>query len=67
MISWICFMPNMQPLNNIEKNVVYSGSKQNVALTMVAGNVLYERGAFYIGDDPERIYAEAARIIRSMK
>ncbi len=59
--------PNMQPLNNIEKNVVYSGSKQNVALTMVAGNVLYERGAFYIGDDPERIYAEAARIIRSMK
>lgn len=22
--------PNMQPLNNITKNVVYSGSKQNV-------------------------------------
>lgn len=59
--------PNMQPLNNIEKNVVYSGSKQNVLLTMVAGKVLYERGEFYIGDDPERIYREATRIIQSMK
>jgi 5-methylthioadenosine/S-adenosylhomocysteine deaminase len=59
--------PNMQPLNNIEKNVVYSGSKQNVALVMIAGKVLYERGEFFIGDDPERIYAEANRIIRAMK
>lgn len=59
--------PNMQPLNNIEKNIVYSGSKQNVALTMIAGKVLYERGAFFVGDDPARIYAEAARIIGNMK
>ena len=57
----------MQPLNNIEKNVVYSGSKQNVALTMIAGKILYERGEFHIGDDPERIYREATRIVRSMK
>lgn len=27
--------PNMQPENNIVKNLVYSGSKQNVKLTMV--------------------------------
>ncbi len=59
--------PNMQPLNNIAKNVVYSGSKQNVALTMVAGKILYERGEFFVGDDPERIYAEANRIIRRMR
>ena len=59
--------PNMQPLNNIEKNVVYSGSKQNVALTMIAGKILYERGEFFIGDDPERIYREATRIVRSMR
>ena len=59
--------PNMQPINNIAKNVVYSGSKQNVALTMIAGKVLYERGEFYIGDDPTRIYAEANRIVRRMK
>ncbi len=59
--------PNMQPLNNIEKNLVYSGSKQNVILTMIAGKVLYERGEFYIGDDPARIYSEAERIVRRMK
>ena len=26
--------PNMQPLQNIEKNIVYSGSKQNVKMTI---------------------------------
>ena len=59
--------PNMQPLNNIEKNIVYSGTKQNVSLVMIAGKVLYEKGEFFIGDDPARIYAEANRIIRGMK
>ena len=59
--------PNMQPLNNIEKNVVYSGSKQNVALVMIAGKVLYEKGEFFIGEDPAHIYTEANRIIRGMK
>ena len=33
--------PNMQPINNITKNLVYSGSKQNVVLTMFNGNILY--------------------------
>lgn len=59
--------PNMQPLNNIPKNIVYSGSKQNVALTMVGGRVLYRNGEFHIGEDPERIYADANRIIRRME
>lgn len=35
--------PNMQPINNITKNLVYSGSKLNVLLTMVNGKILYER------------------------
>ena len=59
--------PNMQPIHNIVKNIVYSGSKQNVALVMIAGNVLYERGEFFIGEDPAYIYAEANRIIRGKK
>ncbi len=28
--------PNLPPLNNITKNIVYSGSKENVRMTMVA-------------------------------
>ncbi len=56
--------PNMQPLNNIAKNIVYAGSKQNVLLTMVNGQILYERGQFMIGVDPEELYATAQSIIR---
>ena len=50
--------PNMQPINNIAKNIVYSGSKSNVKLTMCAGKVLYENGEF-IGADVNEIYAGA--------
>jgi 5-methylthioadenosine/S-adenosylhomocysteine deaminase len=42
--------PNMQPLNHIAKNIVYSGSKQNVVMTMINGKVLYEKGVFYLKD-----------------
>lgn len=49
--------PNMQPLNNIAKNIVYSGSKENVRLTMVNGRVLYENGEFYLDEGTEDVYA----------
>ena len=39
--------PNMQPVHNAARNLVYSGSKENVRLTMVAGRVLYENGAVF--------------------
>lgn len=54
--------PNMQPLQNIEKNIVYSGSKQNVKMTMINGNVVYRDGEFSIGESPEIIYQNAQRI-----
>lgn len=58
--------PNMQPMHNIPKNVVYSGSKQNVALTMVGGKILYERGSFFIGEEPDSIYEKAAAVLKRM-
>lgn len=54
--------PNMQPLNNILKNLVYSGNKQNIKLTMINGKILYENGKFDIGVKPEEIYKEANKI-----
>lgn len=60
-------MPNMQPLNNIPKNVVYSGSKANVALTMVAGRILYEQGTYSFDVDPEAVYAKANEIIERIR
>lgn len=54
--------PNMQPIHNIPKNIVYSGSKQNVIMTMVAGKILYENGEFYTSDRPEEIYQKVNNI-----
>ncbi|MBD5527946.1 MAG: amidohydrolase [Lachnospiraceae bacterium] len=48
--------PNMQPIHNIPKNVVYSGSKANVKMTIVGGKILYKDGMFNVGDKPENIY-----------
>ena len=59
--------PNMQPENNIAKNIVYSGSKQNVKLTMVNGKILYEDGKFHIGFEPKEVYRKANEIIGRMK
>lgn len=59
--------PNMQPLNNISKNIVYSGSKENVKLTMINGDIRYENGEFFIGAAAEEVYRKANEIIASKK
>ncbi len=59
--------PNMQPLNNIAKNIVYAGSKRNVKRTIINGKILYENGEFFISDSPELIYSKANQIISEMK
>lgn len=58
--------PNMQPINDITKNIVYSGSKQNVKLTMINGKVLYKDNEF-IGIDTEKIYYNAQKITDRLK
>lgn len=59
--------PNMQPLNNIAKNIVYSGSKINVKMTMIGGRILYENESFLIDEKPEDIYEKANEIIAGIK
>ena len=59
--------PNMQPLNHIAKNVVYSGSKMNVKMTMIHGKMLYRDGAFYVPEEPEEIYRKANEIIERLR
>lgn len=58
--------PNMQPLRNFEKNLVYSGSKQNVKMTMIAGKVLYQDGEFYLDSSKEEIYAKANELAQKI-
>ena len=59
--------PNMQPINNIAKNIVYSGSKTNVKMTMIDGKILYEDGNFADGIDAEEIYTKANVILERLR
>lgn len=59
-------MPNMQPVNNILKNIVYSGSKENIKLTMINGKILYDNGEF-INIDTEKIYYNAQKATDTLK
>jgi len=54
--------PNMFPVHNTVKNIVYSGSNRNVRLTMVGGKILYEDGIFHVGDSAEEICARAQAV-----
>lgn len=57
--------PNMQPVHNIAKNLVYAGSKQNVYMTVVNGKVLYENGKFTTVDAAE-IYSRAEKLAKEI-
>ncbi len=56
--------PNMQPVHNIPKNLVYSGSKSNVLMSMINGKILYRNGEFNVGESAENIYAKCDRIVK---
>lgn len=56
--------PNMQPIHDIPKNLVYSGSKSNICMTMINGRVLYRNGEFYVGESVKDIYAQCAAIVK---
>jgi 5-methylthioadenosine/S-adenosylhomocysteine deaminase len=54
--------PNMQPLNDIISNIVYSGSKDNIKMTMIDGKILYLEGKFLISESLEDIYKKVQDI-----
>lgn len=53
--------PNMQPENDIVKNIVYSGSKKNVKMTMIDGKIIYMNGEFFLNESTREIYALAKK------
>ena len=57
----------MQPINNIAKNIVYSGGKDDVKMTMVNGKILYMDGKFYLDEPIEKIYEKAQQITDRLK
>lgn len=59
--------PNMQPINNLVNNLVYSGSVDNVLMTMIHGNIVYTNGKYFMNVDPIDVYKEANLIIRRIE
>lgn len=59
--------PNMQPVNDLAANLVFAGGRENVRLTMVNGKIRFENGEFFIGEEPERIYAKANAFMRRIR
>ena len=59
--------PAMQPINNIAKNIVYSGSKDCVKMTMIDGKVLYYNHEFFVDQDVNEIIEKANEITRRLK
>ena len=58
--------PNMQPVLDIPNNIVYSGDKTNIKMTMIDGKILYMNGEF-IDTDVDEIYNKSAEIMARLK
>ena len=50
--------PNMRPLSDIRKSLVYSADTSDVLMTVAGGKIVYDRGNFYIGEKLDKIYSE---------
>ena len=59
-------MPNMQPIHNIPKNIVYSGSKMNVKMTMINGKICYENGTYFVPQEADSIYKACEAISKRL-
>lgn len=59
--------PNMQPMNHLVNNLIYSGSNDNIIMTMIAGNILYANGSYCNHINPLEIYEKANYIIRRIE
>ena len=53
-------------LDDITKNLVYSGSKDDVKMTVINGKILYENGEF-VNIDKEEIYFSAQEVTNRLK
>lgn len=58
--------PNMNPVNNIVANIVYSGDVDNVIMTMIAGKILYEDGKLTT-IDLDTVNKECNKLIHELK
>ncbi len=59
--------PAMQPITDIINNLMLSGSKDCVKMTICDGQILYRDGEFYVGEDIDSIYEAAQKYTDELK
>jgi len=57
----------MNPVNNLVSNIVYSASKSDVVMTMVAGKIVYENGKWTNVDEPTKVIEHCQKCIDDLK
>ena len=60
-------LPNMKKTDDIIKNIVYYGNKDNVMLTMINGQILYENREFVLNENVQEIHDKAEEISRRLE
>ena len=58
--------PSMQPINNIINNLVYTGEKDVVKMTIINGNILYYNHEFKIKEDIKDIYLKVQKLTEEL-
>lgn len=59
--------PHMQPTANILSNLVYSAKGSDVYFTMVGGEVKYNDGEYFLGEDIAKIYEKTNQIRKRLE
>ena len=53
--------PNMHPVYDICKNIVYSADNSVVLMTVAGGKVVYDNGVYNVGENVDTIYRECEK------
>ena len=53
--------PNMHPVSDICKNIVYSADNSVVLMTVAGGKVVYDNGVYNVGENVDTIYRECEK------
>ena len=60
-------MANLKQSDNVINNIVYNGEPNNVKLTMINGQILYENGQYFLNESIDKINQKAEEISRRIE
>jgi len=58
--------PSMRPRSNLKKSAVFAADISCVKTTVAGGKIIYDDGDYFVGEDAEKIYANAEKCIKRL-